>query len=117
MVLYTPSTSTESGTAFSKMRVIYLSNEFPKDDLQGLCRDLIQRSKERQHPVLTRFLSEATIALREEVARLPAVLRNTIPPFENVLDFVHSEELRKGRLCGSVDGILLCAVEIGALIW
>ncbi|KAK4244982.1 putative polyketide synthase [Corynascus novoguineensis] len=119
MVLYTPSTSTESDTAFSttsKMRVVYLSNEFPKDDLQGLCRDLIQRSKERQHPVLARFLSEATIALREEVARLPAVLRNTIPPFENVLDFVHSEELRKGRLCGSVDGILLCAVEIGTLI-
>ena len=120
MVSYTPSTSANSesvSSTFSNMRVVYLSNEFPRDDLQGLCRALVQRSKERQHPVLACFLAEATLALREEVSLLPAALRNIIPPFENILDFARFEDLRKGRLCGSVDGILLCAVEIGTLIW
>ncbi|KAK3898722.1 hypothetical protein C8A05DRAFT_18738 [Staphylotrichum tortipilum] len=119
MVLYTPSSSADSesvSSTFTNMRVVYLSNEFPRDDLQGLCRALVQRSKERQHPVLACFLTEATLALREEVSLLPAALRNIIPPFENILDFAHFEDLRKGRLCGSVDGILLCAVEIGTLI-
>ncbi|KAI1421559.1 putative polyketide synthase [Xylaria sp. FL1777] len=98
------------------MRVIYFSNEFPSDDLQQLFRRLLHRSKDRRHPHLARFLDEATLAIRDEVRHLLPVFRSLIPPFETILDFAQFTSLRMGPLCGSIDGILLCVVEIGTLI-
>ncbi|KAI0434440.1 putative polyketide synthase [Xylaria sp. FL1042] len=115
MVVYTPSRSSDTDGA-SKMKVIYFSNEFPSDDLQQLFRQLLQRSKDRRHPHLARFLNEATLAVRDEVRHLVPTLRNLIPPFETILDFAQFTNLRQGPLCGSIDGILLCVVEIGTLI-
>nr|A0A411PQP9.1 RecName: Full=Atrochrysone carboxylic acid synthase Agnpks1; Short=ACAS; AltName: Full=Agnestins biosynthesis cluster protein pks1; AltName: Full=Non-reducing polyketide synthase Agnpks1 [Paecilomyces divaricatus]QBG38888.1 nr-PKS [Paecilomyces divaricatus] len=100
----------------SKMKLIYFSNEFPPDDLHTLFRELHNHSKDRRHPILARFLEEATLAVREEVRRLPAHLRALIPPFESIWNFADFADLRKGQLCGSIDGILLCSVELGTLI-
>ncbi|KAL9111221.1 MAG: hypothetical protein Q9227_004299 [Pyrenula ochraceoflavens] len=112
MVIYTPDTESDC----AKTKLVYFSNEFPYDDLQTLFRELHRHSKGRQYPILARFLDEATLAIREEVQQLPADLKSLIPPFESILNFSDFVDLRKGPLCGSIDGILLCTLELGALI-
>ncbi|KAK4494421.1 hypothetical protein PRZ48_014719 [Zasmidium cellare] len=116
MTIYTPSRSSDSQGEFNRMKVIYFSNEFPQDDLATLFRELRVHSKDRKHQVLSQFIDEATLAVREEVRALPRALRATVPPFESILDFVNFDELRKGQLAGSIDGILLCTLELGTLI-
>ncbi|KAF2133650.1 ketoacyl-synt-domain-containing protein, partial [Dothidotthia symphoricarpi CBS 119687] len=98
------------------MKLIYFSNEFIFEDLPNIFRELHQHSKSRRHPVLARFLQEGTTAIRDEVHHLPTELRQLIPTFESILTFLEFSELRKGPLCGSVDGILLCIAELGTLI-
>ncbi|KAI0595125.1 putative polyketide synthase [Biscogniauxia sp. FL1348] len=112
MAIFTPKSSIDG----DKMKLVYFSNEFPYDDLQTLFRQLHQHSKSRQHPILARFLDEATLAIRDEVRQLPAALKTLVPPFESILNFADFADLRKGPLCGSVDGILLCTVELGTMI-
>ncbi|KAK8022725.1 polyketide synthase [Apiospora rasikravindrae] len=118
---YTPASSDSLGEYsqlgdYSKMKLLYFSNEFPHDDLASLARRLQVLSKQRRHPHLARFLDEATETIRAEVRQLPAVLRDTIPPFQSILDFVDCSELRKGSLGASVDGVILVAVQLGTLI-
>lgn len=98
------------------MKLLYFSNEFPKDDLQGLFRRLYNHGKDRQHPILARFIDEATIAVRDEVRQLPASVKALVPAFETVLNLADYPELRKGPLSGSLDGVLLCVLEIATLI-
>lgn len=109
-------TTTASDISLDKMRVVHFSNEFPYDDQETLFRDLHRHSKDRTHPLLAQFLDEATRAVREEARLIPSTLKALIPPFETALDLINHEELRKGPLSGSIDGVLLCIVEIGALI-
>lgn len=103
-------------TVPSKMKLIYFSNEFPQDDLQTIFRELHNHSKDRKHSTLARFLEEATIAIREELRQLPTALRKLVPPFNTILNFADFSELRSGPLCGAIDGILLCVIEVGTLI-
>jgi Starter unit:ACP transacylase in aflatoxin biosynthesis len=98
------------------MKLAYFSNEFPHDDLQELLRRLHVHSKDRRHTILARFIDEATLAIREEIRQLPTALKALIPPYETILNFADHSELRKGPLCGSIDGVLLCAVELGTFI-
>jgi hypothetical protein len=114
MAIYTPPSDSQDESC--KMKLVYFSNEFPHDDLQGLLRRLHNHSKDRRHPILARFIDEATLAIRDEVRRLPNKLEELIPPFETILNFADQPELRKGPLCGSVDGVLLCLVELGTYI-
>ena len=114
MAIYTPSRSDAELT--TKLKLLYFSNEFPHDDLQNLFSKLHRHSKSRQHPLLAQFFEEATLAIREEVQELPATLKASIPPFETILNFSDFTDLRKGQLCGSIEGILLCTLELGTLI-
>lgn len=99
------------------MKLIYFSNEFPHDDLHKLSRLLLQHSKDRRHPILAGFLDEATLAIKDEVRQLPATLRAQIPPFESILNFVDFADLRRqGSLCESINGMLLCTVELGTFV-
>ncbi|KAL8792417.1 MAG: hypothetical protein Q9195_005031 [Heterodermia aff. obscurata] len=98
------------------MRLLYFSNEFPHDDLQNLFRGLHQHSKDRRYPILARFFEEATFALRDEIRLLSTAQRGLVPPFESILNFSDFVHLRKGPLGGAIDGVLLCALELGALI-
>lgn len=113
MPIYTPGSDSQSES--SKMKLIFFSNEFPHD-LTGLFRQLHNYSKNRRYPVLASFLDEATLAIRDEIRRLPATLRALVPPFESILNFVDFEELQKGPLSGSVEGILLCIAELATII-
>jgi hypothetical protein len=114
MTIYTP--PSDSLGASLKMKLLYFSNEFPHDDLQNLLHQLHGHSKDRRHPVLARFFVEATLAVREEIRLLPPTLRSMIPSFESILDLADDAALRKGPLCGSIEGILLCVVELATLI-
>lgn len=98
------------------MEVIYCSNEFPHDDLAVLLRRLHNHSKDRRHPLLTQFIVEATRAIRDEVKRLPKALQELIPPFGSILEWADNTALRGGLLCGSVDGVLLCVVQLATYI-
>jgi len=98
------------------MKLIYFSNELPRDDLQGLLRELHQLSRDRQHHTLARFLEDSTLAVRDEIRQLPAGLRAILPPFESIIAFADFPELRQGPLCESIAGILLCTVELGSFI-
>lgn len=98
------------------MRLIYFSNEFPRDDLQTLFREIQTHSKDRRHPILAHFLEEATLVVHEEARLLPNILRNLIPPFKSILNFADFANLHKGQLRGSIDGIILCTIELCILI-
>ncbi|KAI9819844.1 MAG: Type I Iterative PKS [Pycnora praestabilis] len=100
----------------NKMKFVHFSNEFPHEDLRDLFRRLHAHSKDRRHPFLALFLDEATIALREEVRQLPRTLKALMPPFESILNIADHPELRIGRLGGSIEGLLLCAVELATFI-
>ena len=119
----TPSAESSSTTSESvqvveatKMKVGYFGNEFPRDDLKDVFRRLFQHSKDRKHPTMARFLEEATLAIKDEVRQLPGPLRMLVPPFETVFNLVDHAELRRGPLGGSVDGMLLCALQIASFI-
>lgn len=113
--LITP--SSDSQEEHRKMKLAYFSNEFPHDDLHELVRRLHVHSKDRKHIILATFIEQATEAIREEIRLLPAALRALIPPFQTILNFADHSELRKGPpLCGAIDGVLLCAVELGTFI-
>lgn len=98
------------------MKIVHFSNEFPYDDQQTLFREILRHSKDRSHPILAQFLEEATRAIREEVRLLPSALKTLIPPFETILDFVDFSDLRKSHLSGSIDGIILCVIQMGTFI-
>lgn len=114
MAISTP--GSESPAEARKMKLIYFGNEFPHDDLRELLRRLHNHSKDRRHAILARFLDDATSAIRSEVSQLPAHLRALVPTFESVLNFGDHPELRKGPLAGSVEGILLCVVQLATFI-
>ena len=114
MPIHTPP-SVSSGES-RKMKVLYFSNEFPHDDLQDLLRRLHNHSKDKKHAILARFIDDATLAIRQEVRRLPTALKALIPPFETILNLADHPALRKGLLSGSIDGVLLCVVELATFI-
>ncbi|KAI1762104.1 putative polyketide synthase [Hypoxylon sp. FL1150] len=114
MVVNTPpsSSSSEGG----KTKVLYFSNELPNNDLQQLLRRLHSHAKDRKHPILARFIGEATSAVAEEVRLLPARVRALVPPFESVLNLAGLSDMHKGPLGGAIEGVLLCVVELASLI-
>jgi hypothetical protein len=110
------SRTSESFLQPGKMKVVYFSNELPYDDLKDLLRRLHVHSKDRRYSTLARFIYEATLAVHDEVKLLPAHLRALVPPFETIFNLVDHPGLRNGPLGGSVDGVLLCGLQIATLI-
>jgi hypothetical protein len=114
MSTLTPSSDSEVGT--HDIKLAYFGNEFPHDDLPYLTRQLHIHSKDGRRHNLARFISAATLVLREEIRELPASLKILLPPFATILDLADYPELRSGPLSGSIDGVLLCVVELAIFI-
>lgn len=114
MASYTPFSESQNGD--NKLNLVYFSNEFPSEDLSYLLGRLHIHSKHHSHPILGRFLDEASRALREEVGKLRAELSILVPEFETVTALARESELRKGPLCTSIDGVLLCVLQLGMYI-
>ena len=98
------------------MRLVYFSNEFPRDDLKDLFRHLHVHSKDTRYPTLARFINQATLAIHEEVRLLPVTLKTLVPPFETIFSLADHSALRNGPLGGAVEGMLLCVVQLAAII-
>lgn len=98
------------------MSLIYFSNEFPNDDLRGLLRRLQDLSKLREYPLLANFVDAATRVLHDEIRNLSTALRSTLPVFDTIFSVADHPDPRKGPLSGSIDGILLCTLELGTYI-
>jgi monodictyphenone polyketide synthase len=98
------------------MKVVYFGNELPQDGLQAICRRLHAYTKDRRYPLLARFIEESTWAVRDEVRQLHATQKALVTPFESVLHLAEQPELCKGPLCGSIEGVLLCVIQLGTFI-
>ncbi|KAG6254329.1 Type I Iterative PKS [Claviceps purpurea] len=100
MAIYTPNKSSDANSESSSLRVIFFGNELPNDDLQSHFRRLHTRSKDRNHPLLARFIDEATLVLKEEISALSTDLGRLIPTFETVLQWSEdaNASLREGLL-------------------
>jgi len=110
-------TPSEATSAYDgKLRLLYFSNEFPNDDLPSLLRHLHNYSKDKEHQFLARLFDEATRAVRDEVRHLPVELSKLVPSFESIINLAEDVELRKSRLCGSIDGILLCVLQLATFL-
>ncbi|RAL12385.1 non-reducing polyketide synthase tpcC [Aspergillus homomorphus CBS 101889] len=112
---FTPS-SEDSLTAEKGMKVVYFGNELNHDSLPKLCQRLHSLSKDRRHPHLARFIEESTWAVRDEIRQLRPGQKAPIPPFESVLHLAEQPELCKGPLCGSIEGVLLCTIQLATFI-
>ncbi|KAH2544610.1 hypothetical protein KXW97_001873 [Aspergillus fumigatus] len=111
---FTP--SSESPTAEKGMKVVYFGNELPQDGIQGICRRLHTYTKDRRYPLLARFIEESTWAVHDEVRQLHAAQKALVSPFESVLHLAEQPELCRGPLCGSIEGVLLCVIQLGTFI-
>lgn len=116
MPVYTPTTSSDPDRDTHKLKLVYFSNEFPRDDLQGVFRRLHNHSKDSAHPILAEFISRATWAIKDEVRQLQTEIKHLIPPFETLFSWAESTELREGLICGAVDGVLLLVVQLATYI-
>ena len=99
-----------------KARIVHFSNELPNDSLVDVMRHLHIKSKGRKHALLALFLEGAVTALREEVRELERALKDLVRPFEVLSQLAEDAELRRGPLGESIEGMLLCVVEIGTLL-
>ncbi|KAK2616398.1 hypothetical protein QQS21_000639 [Conoideocrella luteorostrata] len=98
-------------------RLILFSHEFPSGDVQDLLRRLHRHAKLPRFPYLARFLQECTSVLRQEVQKLQRPLRDSVPPFNDVITLAsHWEKLMKSPLRGAWEGAFLCIYEIAMLI-
>ncbi|KAJ0107608.1 hypothetical protein J7T55_007799 [Diaporthe amygdali] len=111
-----PSTTDESFVEPGKMKLAYFGNEFPADSLGELTRRLQDYSRDRRHYILAKFIHEATLVVREEVASLPGELRLLVPPFTTVFSLAENTPLREGPLGAAVNGMLLCVLQLAAFI-
>jgi hypothetical protein len=98
------------------MHLILFSNEFPDGDVGHNLRRLHVHAKDNRHALLADFLRLTTVAIREEIRQLSHVDRALVPHLESIVDLGNHAHLRKGRLAGAIDGVLLAVLELGCLI-
>ncbi|AEO66245.1 polyketide synthase [Thermothielavioides terrestris NRRL 8126] len=97
-------------------KVAFFGTDFPNDDVLQLLRKLHICTQDRRYPVVTRFIDEVNRAIRDEVRQLPGELRSLMPHFQSVLHLWEDTKLRQGPLGGSVDGTLLCVLQLASFI-
>ncbi|KAL4738165.1 hypothetical protein BDV11DRAFT_216124 [Aspergillus similis] len=118
-----PSPSPSPGQADASMEnelldgFILFSHELPSGDVQDLIRRLHRYAMLPDYPHLARFLQECALVLRTEVQKLPRPLRDSVPPFHDVVTLAsHWDRFKSGPLSGAWDGSFLCLYEIAMLI-
>lgn len=104
------------GRRGNEASVVYFGNEFPNDDLKDLFRRLLQRSKDRRFRLLASFFQEATLVLKEEVAKLPRPARDEVPHFDTVLTLAEHGDFRDTSIAAAMEGVFLTVLQVGMLI-
>ncbi|KAL3436408.1 hypothetical protein BDV09DRAFT_184345 [Aspergillus tetrazonus] len=78
---------------------ILFSHELPSGDVQDLIRRLHRYGMLPGYPHLARFLQECALVLRTEIQKLPRPLRDSVPPFHDVVTLAsHWDCLKSGPL-------------------
>lgn len=116
MASYTPTSGSEPEEVLCKMELVYFTNEFPKEDLVDVFRRLHNHSKDRSHSLLAQFINEATLAVKDEVRKLPTETKRQFPPFSTLFSWAEDAELREGLMCGAVEGVLLIVAQLATYI-
>ena len=117
MVICTPKTSSEiNGDSPTNANFIYFNNDFASGELQDQFRNLHNHAKDKNHTLLSLFISEATRAVKDEIQTLPTELKALIPPFDNIFTWADCTDLREGLLCGAVEGALLIISQLATYI-
>ncbi|KAG5927477.1 hypothetical protein E4U53_002862, partial [Claviceps sorghi] len=114
MAIYTPNKGSDANSESCSLRVVVFGNDLPHEDLQSHFRRLSARSKDRNHPLLARFINEATYAVKQEISTLATDLQRVIPTFQTILEWAEDTKLREGLLCGAVDGVLLVVLQLAS---
>ncbi|KAE8357832.1 hypothetical protein BDV27DRAFT_169999 [Aspergillus caelatus] len=121
----TPSESRSSSPSHAKVDMdaeipddfILFSHELPNGEVQDLIRRLHRYAMLPGYPHLARFLQDCALVLRTEVQKLPRPLRDSVPPFHDVVTLSsHWDEIKSSPLSGAWDGAFLCIYEIAMLI-
>lgn len=97
-------------------KVVFFGNEFPSDDLKLLFRHLHRHSKDRRFRLLSAFIHEATLVLKDEISKLPQLLQDQVPHFESVLTLAEHGDFRQGGLGAAMESALLVVLQLGTLI-
>ncbi|PIG85037.1 polyketide synthase [Aspergillus arachidicola] len=96
---------------------ILFSHELPSGEIQDLIRRLHRYAMLPGYPHLARFLQDCALVLRTEVQKLPRPLRDSVPPFHDVVTLAsHWDDFKGSSLGGAWDGAFLCIYEIAMLI-
>ncbi|KAK3903617.1 hypothetical protein C8A05DRAFT_14423 [Staphylotrichum tortipilum] len=97
--------------------LIVFSHELPSGDVQDLLRRLHRNAKHPRHGLLARFLRECVAVLRQEVQALPRDLRESVPPFADVVTLGSRwETLRRGPVGGAWEGAIVCLYQLAVLV-
>ncbi|KAL4874942.1 hypothetical protein BJY04DRAFT_233188 [Aspergillus karnatakaensis] len=97
-------------------KLVFFGNEFPSDDLKLLLRNLLRQSQDRRFRLLSAFVHEATLVLRDEISKLPQYLQNQVPHFESVLTLAEHGDFREGGLGAAMESALLVVLQLGHFI-
>ncbi|KAL4756861.1 type I polyketide synthase [Aspergillus foveolatus] len=100
----------------NRSKVVFFGNEFPSDDLKLLFRRLHRHSKDRRFRLLSAFIQEATLVLKDEISKLPQLLQDQVPHFESVLTLAEHGDFRQGGLGAAMESALLVVLQLGTLI-
>ena len=123
--LMTPSESSSLAPADTKLNIspqscenlILFSHELPSGDIPELMRKLHKYAMLPDYPHLARFLWDSALVLRAEVQKLPKRLRDSLPPFHDIITLVsHWDGLKNTFLGGAWDGAFLCIYEIATML-
>jgi asperthecin polyketide synthase len=124
-ITITPSESSSPSPSHAKFDMdadiqddlILFSHELPNGEVQDLIRRLHRYAMLPGYPHLARFLRDCALVLRTEVQKLPRPLRDSVPPFHDVITLAsHWDEFKSSSLSGTWDGAFLCIYEIAMLI-
>ncbi|KAE8371844.1 hypothetical protein BDV26DRAFT_302420 [Aspergillus bertholletiae] len=96
---------------------VLFSHELPSGEVPDLIRRLHRHARLPGYPHLARFLQGCALVLRTEVQKLPRPLRDSVPPFHDVVTLAsHWDEFKSSSLSGAWDGAFLCIYQIAMLI-
>jgi Starter unit:ACP transacylase in aflatoxin biosynthesis len=86
-------------------------------DQTGDYRDFLRKAlKRKDFPLVESFLDQVSIALRDEISRLPRKYRERTPNFASISDLVGQHCYSKS-LSPEIDSAITCIAHFAHFIW
>src|SRR4051794_3587041 len=84
-------------------KLLFFGNEFPNDDLKDLFRRLLNHSKDRRFRQLAAFLEESTLVIKDEISKLPQLVKDQVPHFDTILTLAEHGDFRECTLGAAME--------------